>query len=241
MDKQTIIDKIKKLIALRDGAQAIGSEGEANAAAAAIQRLLTQYNLEMAEVYQSAATGEKEESPIGRSSGLNTADPYRCGWKQDLLNVLCKHYYSKGFMVKGTCTMCVYGTDVNRMAVEYAFNFLTTVFSGLMPRRYKEHFAGYRILPRQRNLWAASYLLGCASGVRDKLEKEKAAEETCTALTVCHQTMIEHYLKDQARRPDNGNPVPAACWTETHTPSAKRMDANNGLRKHLNNNILLTH
>ena len=55
MDKQTIIDKIKKLIALRDGAQGIGSEGEANAAAAAIQRLLTQYNLEMAEVYQSAS------------------------------------------------------------------------------------------------------------------------------------------------------------------------------------------
>ena len=200
MDKQTIIDKIKKLIALRDGAQAIGSEAEANAAAAAIQRLLTQYNLEMAEVYQSAATSEKEESPIGRSNGLNTADPYRCGWKQDLLNVLCKHYYSKGFMVKGTCTMCVYGTDVNRMAVEYAFNFLTTVFSGLMPRRYKEHFAGCRVLPRQRDLWAASYLLGCVSGVRDKLEKEKAAEETCTALTVCHQTMIEHYLKDQGQK-----------------------------------------
>lgn len=194
MDKQTIIDKIKKLIALRDGAQAIGSEGEANAAAAAIQRLLTQYNLDMAEVYQSASTDEsKEESPIGRSSGLNTADPYRCGWKQDLLNVLCKHYYSKGFMIKGTCMMCFYGTDVNRMAVEYAFNFLTTVFSGLLPRRYKEHFAGQRILPRRRDQWAASYLLGCVAGVRERLERE--AVETCTALTVCHQTMIERYLK----------------------------------------------
>lgn len=194
MDKQTIIDKIKKLIALRDGAQAIGSEGEANAAAAAIQRLLTQYNLEMAEVYQSSGSdGSKEESPIGRSSGLNTADPYRCGWKQDLLNVLCKHYYSKSFMVKGTCTMCVYGTDVNRMAVEYAFNFLTTVFSDLLPRRYKERFAWCRLSPRQRDQWAASYLLGCVSGVRDKLEHEEA--DTCTALTVCHQTMIEHYLK----------------------------------------------
>ena len=33
-----------------------------------------------------------------------------------------------------------------------------------------------------------------------KTEKEKAAEETCTALTVCHQTMIEHYLKDQGQK-----------------------------------------
>lgn len=43
MDKQTIIDKIKKLIALRDGAQATGSEGEPMPPRA-IQRLLTQYN-----------------------------------------------------------------------------------------------------------------------------------------------------------------------------------------------------
>lgn len=197
MDKQIIIDKIKKLIALRDGARAIGSEGEANAAAAAIARLLTQYNLEMAEVYQSTESKD-EENPIGKSGRFNTADPYRCGWRQDLLNVLCKFYYSKAFMVTGTSTMVVYGTDVNRMAVEYAFNFLTTVFSSLLPRRYKEHFAGCRVMPRQRDQWAASYLLGCVSGVNDKLQKE--SEATSTGLMVCHQTMIDRYMEQQGRK-----------------------------------------
>lgn len=196
MDKQIIIDKIKKLIALRDGAKAIGSEGEANAAAAAIHRLLTQYNLDMAEVYSSVGLSEAEhkESPIGRSSNFSTADSYRCGWKQSLLNVLCKYYYCKAYIISGTPYMAVYGTELNRMTVEYAFNFLTTVFTGLSARRYREVFIEIRVTPRQRDRWVASYLLGCVSGVDDKLRNEQTSE--CTGLMVCHEQMIEKYISE---------------------------------------------
>lgn len=198
MDKQTIIDKIKKLMALRDGAKAIGSEGEANAAASAIHRLLTQYNLDMAEVYRAAGMSESEnkESPIGRSSNFSTDDPYRCGWKQSMLNVLCKYYYCKAYLISNTPYMAVYGTELNRMTVEYAFNFLITVFTGLAARRYKEEFKGVRVMPRQRDRWVASYLLGCVSGVDDKLSSEQTTE--CTGLMVCHEQMIEKYISETA-------------------------------------------
>lgn len=192
MDKNVIIDKIKKLIALRDGARAIGSEGEANAAAAAIQRLLTAYNLEMSDIYSS---DENEDSTyIGRSGDINTADQYRCGWKQDMLIVLSKFYYCKSLMIYGTSSMCIYGTDVNRLTVEYAFNFLTTVFLNLMPRRFREQ-TNVRMMPRQRDKWCSSYLLGCVRGVSDKLEDESTSTET--GLMVCHNTMIDKYINQK--------------------------------------------
>lgn len=45
-----IVEKLKKLMRLQEGAKKIGSEGEANAAAAAISRLLTQYNLSLMDI-----------------------------------------------------------------------------------------------------------------------------------------------------------------------------------------------
>lgn len=45
-----IIEKLKKLMRLQQSALKIGSEGEANAAAAAISRLLTQYNLSLMDI-----------------------------------------------------------------------------------------------------------------------------------------------------------------------------------------------
>lgn len=54
---QNIVNKLRKLQNLYEGAKEINSEGEANAAAAAIQRLLTQYNLSMDEVGQEEEKG----------------------------------------------------------------------------------------------------------------------------------------------------------------------------------------
>lgn len=46
----SVLKKLRKLQNLYEGAKKINSEGEANAAAAAIQRLLIQYNLSMDEI-----------------------------------------------------------------------------------------------------------------------------------------------------------------------------------------------
>ena len=49
-ERKRILAKIKKLLALKEGAEKIGSEGEAYAAANGVHRLLTEYNLSMADV-----------------------------------------------------------------------------------------------------------------------------------------------------------------------------------------------
>lgn len=191
MDKQTILNKIRKLIALRNGARDIGSEGEANAAAAAIQRLLTEYNLSLADI--EGRTPEEEVSPIGRSNNYNTADNYRSGWKRQLLYAICEFYYCKAYMITGTPRCAVYGTEINRMAVEYAYNFLEATFTRLAAIRFKELHGTCRINTRHRDIWLTSYLLGCASGIRKKLMSERT--EQVTGLMVCHEAMIDKYIK----------------------------------------------
>lgn len=191
MDKQTVIDKIQKLIALRNGAHAIGSEGEANAAAAAIQRLLTEYNLSLADIEEH--TPEEEAGLIGRSVNYNTADNYRSGWKRHLLYAICEFYYCKAYMITGTPRCAVYGTEINRMAVEYAYNFLEATFTRLSVIRFKEEHGTCRINTRHRDIWLTSYLLGCASGIREKLMSERT--EQVAGLIVCHGAMIDKYIK----------------------------------------------
>lgn len=193
MDKQTIINKIQKLIRLRDGARAVGSEGEANAAAAAIQRLLTEYNMKLSEI--EGTPEAEEESCIGRSDNYNTADNYRSGWKRQLLYAICDYYYCRAYMVTGTPRCAVYGTEMNRMAVEYAFNFLESVFAHLSVLRFKEQHGTCRVPTRHRDIWLASYLLGCASGIREKLMSEKT--EQVTGLMVSHGAMIDKYLAQE--------------------------------------------
>ena len=43
--KDKILEKLRKLMNLKESATALGNEGEANAAAAGITRLLMEYNL----------------------------------------------------------------------------------------------------------------------------------------------------------------------------------------------------
>lgn len=193
MDKRTIIDKIKKLMRLRDGARAVGSESEAQAAAAGIQRLLTSYNLtveevEDADLEQDAQLNRYRE--MGRTDGFDVYDPYRCGWRVELLITLANAYYCRAYRLVGKAQMVVFGTEVNRLSVEYAFNYLAEAFVRLCASRMREQ----GVKPKQRNSWVSSYLRGCVNGTRERLDKEIQSDERCTALAISHGAMIERYV-----------------------------------------------
>ena len=47
---QRILDKLRKLMDLQSSARSIGNEGEANAAAAGISRLLKEYDLTLEDI-----------------------------------------------------------------------------------------------------------------------------------------------------------------------------------------------
>ena len=89
---EKIIDKIKKLAAKAESAKEIGNIEEAAAFSAKVNEMLTQYNLDMAEL------GTESEEEIGDEKFFDMNLNYR--WKIDLLTVLCEYNYCECFFTR---------------------------------------------------------------------------------------------------------------------------------------------
>ena len=97
MDLQNVMQKLRKLQKLYEGAKKINSEGEAANAAAAIQRLLAQYNLTMAEVSQSEEDEKKKTQPGHEILSGYTYKSIGGMWEYRLWYVICKWNFCKCF------------------------------------------------------------------------------------------------------------------------------------------------
>lgn len=93
---ENILAKIRKLLRLKESAIKIGSEGEAHAAAEAVNRLLTSYNLSLMDV-----TPEEQKNMISvtESEKITYQDTYGNIWK----GICCGLYAS--IIFAGFCCM----------------------------------------------------------------------------------------------------------------------------------------
>lgn len=189
-----IVEKLKKLMRLQQSAQKIGSEGEANAAAAAISRLLTQYNLSLMDINPEE---RKKSLQVQRTGHVSFKDTYGL-WKRLLMDVICEFNYCKVFLISGQSNMVIVGTEANTSAVIYLYDMLRGIFRKLAPVRYEEFASGKRGAIRTekyKRKYIASYLKGCVYGVKEKLTIEaKANEAQEKSLVVCHNQLIDDYM-----------------------------------------------
>lgn len=193
---EKIIERLKKLMRLQQSAEKIGSEGEAHAAAAAISRLLTQYNLSLMDVNPE----ERKQSLQVKESGLiSFRDNYGNIWKRDLLRVICEFNYCKMLIYSGETNLVVVGTETNTSTVIYLYDLLRSAFRKLAPIRYEEFAKGKRGAIRTekyKRKYIVSYLKGCACGLREKLWKESLTNQVQEkSLMVCHDQLIADYMK----------------------------------------------
>lgn len=191
--------KLRKLQKLYEGAKAINSEGEAEAAAAAIQRILTQYNLTMSEIGEEVTKDTIIEEHYkyeysGRTHGGN--------WENRLVYVICKHNFCKCFK-NGDKRMLVVGTKENLEMVEWLRKFLSERFLELSLKRWAEYqeTLEYAIKQCTRHHFMRHYLVGAIIGLDLKLteerRKDKQDEEIgakVTALIVRNDAAIDTYM-----------------------------------------------
>ncbi len=85
-----IIDKIKKMLAVQ---RSTNHEGEAQAAASLIQKLLQDHGLSMAQV--EAASGKKEKDDRGR---IKTDRRAMYKWQRDLMGALAQNHFCRYFV-----------------------------------------------------------------------------------------------------------------------------------------------
>ena len=204
---ENILGKIRKLIRLKESAIKIGSEGEAHAAAEAVNRLLTSYNLSLMDV----APEEQKNGNI---------------WKRDLLRIICEYNFCRILLHGGTTYMVVVGTRENAEVVISLYNYLRSVFRRLSVERCTEYVAtrrGYYRTKKFKRNYIKSYLLGCCTGLRKQFESiRKTAEET--GLMLCHNHLIDDYFQSigtTTHKSKNRNKVNTSAYCSGYDDGSK--------------------
>lgn len=185
-----ILEKLRKLTDLKESAMLCGEEGEANAAASAISRLLLEYDLTLADIPKE----QKEKEPIGIED-VPYCFIYRyLRWYWNLIHVLAQHNncidlrHSK-FNDDGTEEIKyeIVGRPKNREIVLYLISFLAHQFIGIGKRKYqvyKNNMNEIEQMPISVGKYMDNFLYGCTIGLESKLQAERSSDtnEKVTAL-----------------------------------------------------------
>ena len=201
----SVLKKLQKLKKLYDSAKEINSEGEAEAAAVAIQRLLTLHNLSMEDV---KVDDDKVSNDIIHEhiSGEN----YSFGgwWDERLTHVICKYSFCKCYYYGNSYKrLLVVGKKENIENVLWMKKFLSEKFVRLSEKRWAEYKDSeeYSINKITKHKFQRNYLIGCTEGLDAKMkaereEEEKNIGEKVTSLVVCNASMIKKYVRDNIGR-----------------------------------------
>lgn len=199
-ERKRILAKIKKLLALKEGAEKIGSEGEAYAAANGVHRLLTEYNLSTADVM--GEDGERKGPKIEESDGISYASHFGL-WKQKLMGIICRYNYCQSIISPQTKQVVIVGQEDNIAVCHQLYDYLVKAFVRLAKEKFLNCYAIHdmplsvariQIGEKEVQEFFHSYYIGVDQGLIENFESRQPTSDEC-ALVVTHKTAIDDYLK----------------------------------------------
>lgn len=208
MNKDKILEKLRKLMNLKESALALGNEGEACAAAAGISRLLIAYNLSESDIPEQ----EKIDNPVIAEEIPFKPELGSGKWYELLVTVVCEYNMCRPLVIstrKGNDRMSkdkfqIVGRKKNVEVVLYLVSFLSNKFYQIGKKFYPEykHNCMFKlgIAPKGIGMYLRSYLYGCVIGLNEKFESEKAElnkECDITSLVLSTKSEIDEFLKDE--------------------------------------------
>lgn len=216
--KEKILEKLRKLMKLKESATELGNEGEANAAAARITHLLMLYNLSEDDIPEQ----EKLDNPV-----ISEEIPFKAtmsdgAWYTNLISVVCEQNLCRPLIIRTKhngrmerSKFQIVGRKKNVEIVLFLISFLSNQFVMIGKRDYKEYksvcIRKYDTIPKTPAIYLKSFLYGCILGLNDKFEEtKKQFEETSnlTALMVTTGNEIDFYLKDEHIKAGRKNGTP---------------------------------
>lgn len=198
-----ILEKLRKLMDLKESALQCGETGEANAAAAGITRLLTEYDLTL----QDIPSEQKVVDPIGMEIIPFSVRYMQYPWYWNLLDVVAQHNNADIFRTRyksgtraGEVEYTVVGRKKNREVVIYLVSFLANKFVNIGKAKYPEwklnHIRTTGMTPPPVATYMKNFLFGCVIGLNDKLTRERQSFDTqkITALVRTEKSAIEKFM-----------------------------------------------
>lgn len=202
--RDKILEKLRKLMNLKESAKALGNEGEAHAAAG-IARLLMEYNLSEEDIPEQ----EKLENPVIAEEIPYKVEMSNCVWYNFLVSTVCEYNMCRSLIVSRPKNyrmvrdkFQIIGRKKNVEVVLYLISFLAHQFVIIGKRKYPNYkyecIRKYGITPKTLAMYMKSFLYGCVIGLGDKFASMKQGlEETSnvTALVVASKAEIDEFLK----------------------------------------------
>lgn len=208
MDNTTnsIIKRIKKLLTLANNSGA--TEAEAKNAMAMAQRLMTKYNISMANVGSNKPSERniRHEQYFTRKGSLNPADKE--------IAVILNRFYKVKILFSGGCSLVMVGTPEDIEIAKYVHGYLRAVFFKCW-NSFKETVA----FPNK-----ADYYFGLQTGICERMQeaensaKSEETQEACKKyelVLVKNKEAIANYIYDTFGK-----------LGRSRRRSASRMDAN---------------
>lgn len=189
---ERLIDKLQKILALTKSPQ----EGEAAAAAAMLQKFLTQHNLSIADLESKgqAAPGIREERyDLGKAAFQ---------WKLNLAEVIADHYFCVPMVSSVSKRVSFIGRPENVEALQMLYGWLMEQikrFSREAWRKDGQHIDKLR--------WHVNYCLGSVDRIGERLEELRDAahaDADAMALVVHHSTEISDWMEETMGRRADG-------------------------------------
>lgn len=198
MEKENVIEKIRKLLKLQYSAEKVGNSGEAFQAAKMVRKLLLEYNLSLSDI---STEEQATTTRVVESDAMSYADYYGVVWKQRLLGIICRYNLCSLVVCRTTKKMNIVGTEANMTVVKGFYEYLLQVFRRLSMERLNEaqnEYLGtgkFMTEPMKKD-FVRSYLEGVGHGLQENYESQRPTVEE-TGLVLSHNKLIEDYFKQR--------------------------------------------
>lgn len=160
MTKETIIDRIRKCLALATNNSNVA---EAESAMLMAQRLMAKHGVGLEEVQDEIPEDEKiviEKETVGTG----------CAWKFTLAHIVADNFRCKTFSY-GKSTVAFYGRDTDAKAAKEVFVFLFKLGHKLALKARADHKKDYGYADGIYN----SFVVGFCTGIKTKLGEQSKA------------------------------------------------------------------
>ena len=198
MNKEQLVEKVKKLLALAGNNP---NENEAQAAMLKAQKMIAEYNLEITD-------GEEKDAIVIKQA----QHPGNKGFRTQLAVILAENFRCKAFMTNGIVTFIGYEADVN--VCTEVFNYAYKVAcAGARKIKREYQLAGYSITGVKN-----SYFFGFCAGIKEVLDQQ------CRALMIVTPQEVVDALKSRI----NGGTYRGGMKSAAYDPYSEHMGRHDG-------------
>lgn len=165
--EERIIERLRKVLALTNSP----AEGEAQAAAAMLAKLLTDHNLSMADLEKKGGQASPGIKKQGHDLGKAAFK-----WKLDLAEAIAEHYYCHSLVDRETKTVAFVGRPDNVESLQMLYGWIIDQIRRIASdeRRVHQRESGEHIDPLR---WQVNFGIGAVERLGVRLHEKRAEEQ----------------------------------------------------------------